>query len=196
MGVGLFYLFRAAKWREIERWIAVIIWINIGVDLAGNTLSKFDIESQQIYNVTTVLEQVLTLWVYWIYSRYSAMKKVLIALVFTLPILALAQSAFRSFQPVFNMETFVLSGIIVAVCSYFVLRNEVLNQQQHNKLIFFAMANLLYYTLMVSSMSALPLAYSISKDFGVKIKYLNDGAYALWSITLLIGLLWHPKKTT
>ncbi len=96
----------------------------------------------------------------------------------------------------FHAIPYVTSGFLLAVLSYFFLRERAIDSTVSPILVFaFGMANFIYYTLMISAMSALQLAQELSPDLADKIYTANDIAYALWSLTILIGMIWQRIKT-
>jgi hypothetical protein len=58
----------------------------------------------------------------------------------------------------------------------------------------FSFANVIYYTLMTSTISSLPLAIEVSDSFARSIKAINDIGYILWSILISIGILWNRTR--
>ena len=89
----------------------------------------------------------------------------------------------------------VFTGLVLAALSYLHLRSISLNTAGQSLLIFyFGLANLIYLTLMISAMSALPLALKVDNTFATKIYSINLVGYALWSIILIIGILWKKQK--
>jgi hypothetical protein len=86
--------------------------------------------------------------------------------------------------------------LIVAILSYIHLRNMILEKTGDSIIIAaFSLANFIYLTLMISSISAIELAYRIDPEFGKLIYFLGNGiGYILWSIILIIGILWKKHK--
>lgn len=186
---------RATKSQGVSIWIGVLLVLNFTGDFVGVILLSKGFPNAGLYNTSTVIEQVITLWIYLKYSDsgYVVVKRVLIGLVIAM---ALSNTLFTGWNEGFHWETFILSGIIVAVVSYLEFRAIVLTGNIRNVILWFALANLIYYTLMVPSMSSVPKAYKISEVLSYNLKLVNDAAYIAWSIILSIALLWFPKSST
>lgn len=85
----------------------------------------------------------------------------------------------------------------MAAGSYLMLRDEIFKPRAFNHLfIWFILANLVYYTLMVSSMSSIPFAGQISVDLAASLKIINDVAYIFWSLLIAFGIIWSSKQIT
>jgi hypothetical protein len=90
---------------------------------------------------------------------------------------------------------YVWAGLVVALLSYLHLRSIALDEAGQSQIMFvFSLANLVYYTLMISAQSAVDLAWDLDVDFGKDIYLVNDISFALWSIILIIGILWNRKN--
>lgn len=95
----------------------------------------------------------------------------------------------------FHYVSNIITGLVLAALSYIHLRSVSLNTAgQSLPLLYFGSANLIYFTLMISAMSALPLAQRIDNDFAGSIYDTNLVAYALRSILIIIGILWKKRK--
>ncbi len=170
------------------------MWLNITMDLTANYVVGAWGENAFIYNIMTVAEQALILIIYYLSRRNHARRFSYLAGAVLIVLLGTSNKFMPNPPGEFNIETFVFSGILIAVFSYLELRRSVLNLKIDSIIIWFASANMIYYTLMVSSMSAQPLAQRISMKLAENIKYINDVGYMIWAILIAIGLIWSGKS--
>jgi hypothetical protein len=194
---GILGLYFSIKLYSYEKLIVGIIWINVVADLIGSIMAiKFSF-NEVVFNVSAPIEQVLTLYVY---SKGDKKKSVVyihrISMVLII-ILLLSNYVIIKNPYGFHYYTFIISGIIVAVFSYWQLKSLI--QQSHpwrSVILWFSGANLIYYSSMVSSVSSMPLANDISRNLAMSIKTINDVGYIIWSLLIAIGILWNKKKNT
>jgi hypothetical protein len=190
-GSALFYRRLAPH----ERLILVILLLNGSADIIGRMVSRMYEQNGIVYNVITPLEKAITFGIYLLNTR-SKRGKMLNAAGMALT-LAISIAGFVILDPMpFHSEVYIGSAFILAVGSYYHLREMATDKAMASGTLFaFALANLVYYTLMVSSVSALPLALEISNSFASQIFMGNDLAYSLWSIIIFIGIAWNKTRT-
>jgi hypothetical protein len=180
-----------------EKLIVAIIWINVVADLLGSIMAIKYSFNEMVFNISAPIEQVLTLFVY---SKAGETRRLVNVhkISITLIILLSLSNYFIIQNPYgFHYYTFIFSGITVAVFSYTQLKFTIQqNVPWRSVLLWFSGANLIYYSLMVSSVSTMPLAYDISKDLAISIKTVNDVGYIIWSALISVGILWNKKKNT
>lgn len=153
------------------------------------------IQSGHVYNLLSPFEKILTVVVYMQSSngrRFIPLSKVGMGAIVLLSILGYLLGGVEN---KFHMEVYILTGFIIAILSYAFLRHLTLRKREFSIVIFcFGLANLVYYTLMISSMSAIPAALLISNEFAYKVLLGNDIAFTLWSLIILTGILWKRIK--
>lgn len=178
-----------------ERLIIVVLLMNASADITGNLASELDNGNGIVYNILAPLEKVITFAVYGLntITRKGRMINLIgIALVLLLSLFGFG--LYPAFD--FHFGIYIAAGLILAVASYFHLREMVNDRARFSGVVFaFSLANLIYYTLMVSALSAIPLALTISNDFAAQIYTGNDLAYSLWSLIILIGIAWTKIRT-
>jgi hypothetical protein len=169
--------------------------MNVLADGTSLLLSIHMDQTHFIYNILLPIERILTLSIYARHSTRSLEKKlhwIAMGLVIVL-------YGFGYWYYKFNdlhYASAITTGLILALLSYIHLKAFALDKTKGSVLIaFFALANLVYFTLMVSSISALQVALDISMDFAKTIGMGNLLAYSLWSVILIIGILWKRQET-
>jgi hypothetical protein len=194
---GLIYLFHYRNFNKKEKLIVWVIWLNILADIASYFIMHIpDHQTAFIYNVMTPIEKIIILIAYG-QNTFAAKRRPIYSwgILAVILLTALDISLINGFSS-FNVMGVVSTGMIVAFLSYIHLR-DVLNNRGGESKVFtlFCSANFVYYTLMVSSLSAVQLAQIVGgKDFASKVSYGNLMAYAIWSIILIVGLLWTRKN--
>lgn len=193
---GILWLLFQKKLSKTERVITLIIWLNIGSDLIAAKLSTEGITNGFVYNILAPIERILTVYIYIRCSNFLKSKYLhIIGLCAIILVSAISQIHAQDFSAFQNIS-FVIGGLVVSLLSYYHLRNITLGRAKDDFLIaLFAVANLIYYTLMSSSISAFYAALDVSRAFARDIYSINQFAYGLWAITLSIGLLWSKRKT-
>jgi hypothetical protein len=197
LAAGILYLFRYPTFRKPENLIVLVIWLNILADTASYFIMHLPFPNTHfVYNAMTPIEKIIILFAYG--QNTFGVKRcslhfagILAVVLFTAFDMIFINGFFE-----FNVVAIVSSGIIVAFLSYIHLR-DVLNGRGGESKVFtlFCSANFVYYTLMVSSLSAVQLALIVSDNkFASQVSYGNLLAYALWSLILIIGLLWIRKN--
>ncbi len=148
-----------------------------------------------VYNLFCPTEKIIIMVIYYLNSKITSVKQFNILGIIAFILISIGGYYFETVSGYIHIEVLVISGIITVGLSYLHLRQIVLDKAfSSTPIFFFGMANLIYYTLMVSSMSAIPVAYNISKPFAIQISIGNDIAYVLWSLTTLIGIIWNRTK--
>ncbi len=178
-----------------EQLILLILLFNIFIDAVGYFMILIERDTHTIYNVLLPLERSLTLLIY----SFNEQGKLRVRMhQFGIVCVLLSFGAGMVYHPhltEFNSLGNVLSGLVLAALSYIHLRSISLNTAgQSPTLFYFGLANLIYFTLMISAMSALPLAQKIDQVFASKIYAINLVSYALWALILIIGILWKKQR--
>lgn len=193
--VGVFATFFYGVLSKNERWILLIIYLNIMADLISIYQGSQGVESGHVYNILSPIEKIITVVVYMHASsgrKFTLLNTIAMVGVVLLSILGYV---LKGLENTFHMEVYILSGFFIAILSYVFLRRLTLMKREFSIVIFcFGLANLVYYTLMISSMSAIPAALLISNDFAYKVLLGNDIAFTLWSLIILTGILWKRIK--
>jgi len=190
----LVFVVRIKKIRGWEWAIFLIIALNCIADLLVpymRDIFQKDYGSG-VYNGLAIVQRTLTLL---LYASNTRVKEERYLNYGALGLLILVNIGAGFYYPdFFTLYTFpyIFLGLVVAFCSYIHLRNMVLEKTGASVVIgAFSLANFVYLTLMVSSVSAISLAYSIDHDFGRLIYALgNHAGYCLWSIILIISIIW------
>lgn len=193
---ALVYVINLKKLSGWEWLILLIIGLNLSADFSANaSQTANEGYSGLIYNLLAPIQRVGTLLVYAFNSKLRLEKKVNFVGIVLVVIISLIAAFFYPEFNRFHRLPYILSGCVVAGFSYFHLRCIILDRASSSPIIAaFCLANFVYLTLMVSSQSAVEFAYKLDPGFG-KIIYLgNDIGYALWSVILIIGILWKKKQ--
>jgi len=152
-------------------------------------------DSHVIYNILLPAERVIILLIYAANELRRDQKQIhYLGIVLVLVITISGAAYYGSVVELHNISN-VLSGLVLAALSYLQLRSIAQSTAGQSRVLFyFGLANLVYCTLMVSAMSAFPLAMQIDPNFASNIISINLLAYTLWSIILIIGILWKKKQ--
>lgn len=189
------------KLRYLKRYeylILIIFLSNIVFDLIAINLGKQKINNSFCYNLLNPIELILTLIIYYNYFPSGNIKKILAISMSAFLLFAILNIIFiQNFFTEFDNYTFFIGGVIVSVFSYFVWRNEILNNviSPHNIILWFAAANFIYYTLTIPIMSAHNWLSFYSKDLAFPIYAINKVIYGIWAIIIGIGLIWKRQRT-
>ena len=177
-----------------EKLMTIVIWINVLADLIASYLADHYGSNGIVYNILTPLEKLLTLGIYYIYAPNRIFKKAIIGVSILILLISLIAFYFSSSSRVFHIQPFLWTGLILAILSYMLIRKYLTSKKDFNLLaVWFAFANLLYYSMVVSSLGAQSIAVSFSLELARLLGYGNDIAYSLWSLILLISVLWIKK---
>lgn len=181
---------------KIEQWIVLILFLNIFTDTTSYFLIHMEKGTHLFYNLLIPVERILTLIIYAVNEHGISRKRIHYSGTVLIGISAISAVFYYQNITGHHSMTNILTGFIGALLSYVHLRSIMLNTAgQSTTTFYFALANLVYFTLMISAMSALPLALQIGNDFASDIYDINLIGYALWSIILIIGVLGKSKKT-
>jgi hypothetical protein len=171
------------------------MFLNAAADLLANYIGMKFIYNGDVYNTVAPAEKLITLGIYIATAHTRTLNKyffVGMALVAGLSIWGYVKQTVPGF---FHSDVFVISGFIMAILSYIYMRQIIFNQAQpFTPLFWFSFANMIYYTMMVASISAMPVALLISNEFAMQIHFGNDLAYIFWSTFITFGILWNQKK--
>ncbi|MGB6035496.1 MAG: hypothetical protein WBG42_04460 [Cryomorphaceae bacterium] len=185
---------RLNRLRGWEWMVFLIIALNCAADLlVPYTRKSFETEySGIIYNSLAIAQRLLTLMIYAFNTRVKEERFLNYAGIVVLILASIGAHFYYQDYTSFYRVPYVILGLIVAICSYIHLRNMILEKTGVSMVIgAFSLANFVYLTLMISSVSAVGLAYNMDKDFGRLIYFLGNGVgYMLWSVILIIGILW------
>jgi hypothetical protein len=191
---GVAYLLKVKTLTKTEKLILLILSLNISVDVAADIISKRSGNTHILYNFLLPVERMLTLVVY--YKSESFIEKKRLQLSGVLIILIVFVIGYFRADSLRQLHSYsnIISAILTAILSYVHLRSIMLNQAGQSKVVFFfALANVLYFTLMPSAMSAFPLAFQISNSLAASMLHINLVAYTVWAILLIIGLPWKKR---
>lgn len=192
---GVIYGIRIKQLRSFERLILVILVANILTDVATYLVIHAGKQTHAYYNVLLPAERTITLLIYAFNEHGLRRKRIHYAGMAIVCLSYFWETVYSGNIADFHDVSNVVSGLVVAVLSYVHLRSVALNTAGQSIILFwFGLANLIYFTMMISAMSALPLALEIDNDFASDIYNINIAAYALWSIVLIVGILWKKQK--
>lgn len=168
--------------------------LNIVADVSSYLLLASGKGTNMLYNYLIPIERVLTLVVY-ICNEYRKRNKRLHLLGIFIIIGISVLDAFTKYDNFdFHHLSNVFTGILLAALSYIHLRSVSLNKAGQSVLIFyFGLANLIYLTLMVCAMSALPLALQISLEMANNVYSINLFGYGAWAVIIILGMLWKKQ---
>lgn len=188
------FVVRINKLRGWEWVVFLIIALNFVADLIV-PYTRYSLETESsgiVYNSLGIVQKTLTLMLYSFNThvkeeRYLNYVGIAVLIVASIG----AQFYYQDFTSFYRIP-YIILGLIVAICSYIHLRNMILEKTKPSLVIgAFSLANFIYLTAMISSVSAVGLAYNIDEDFGRLIYFLGNGVgYMLWSVILIIGILW------
>ncbi len=187
------------NFKKLDRWewlILLIIVLNIAADFSANYMhAQGNKESGMIYNLLSPIQHSAVLLLYTANSNFKLEKKLnLLGICLVLTVSIISVLYYPNLNQ-FHRLPYIISGCVVAGFSYFHLKSMVLERAGTIPVIVaFCLANFVYLTLMVSSQSAVELAYDLDPAFGKNIYLGNDIGYALWSVILIIGILWKTKQ--
>jgi hypothetical protein len=192
------YLIQIKKLKGWEKLVFVIIILNFTADFLA-LVSPHIFEkgySGIIYNILAPVQRILTLMLYISNTNVKEEQYLNYGGIVVLILVSLGGHFYYQDFNDFHQVPFVILGLIVAILSYIHLRNMILEKTAASIVIAaFSLANFIYLTLMISSVSAVELAYNIDHEFGKLIYFLGNGiGYVLWSIILIIGILWKKQK--
>jgi hypothetical protein len=192
------YVIQIKKLKGWEKLVFVIIALNFTADfLACFSPHLFEKEySGIIYNILAPVQRILTLMLYSSNTNVKEEQYLNYGGIVALILVSLGGHFYYQDFNEFHRLPYVILGLIVAILSYIHLRNMILEKTAASIVIAaFSLANFIYLTFMISSVSAVELAYNIDHEFGKLIYFLgNEIGYALWSIILIIGILWKKQK--
>lgn len=178
---------------KTERLILIVLYLNLIADIVGPHLEKD--ANGYLYNIITPIEKIITLILYAAVSTTRKHKIFNLTGIVVIIVLSILGYFVRFSAETFHFEVYVVSGFVISILSYLFLRKLALRKEQFSTVILlFGMANLVYYTVMVSAVSAMPIARKHSSVFASDLFTINDIAYSLWSLTILTGILW--KRVT
>lgn len=180
----------------LGRIIVLLLLLNLIADVWAAFLWLDYQTTVHVYNLFNPIEQLITVATYGLYAK-PKVNKVYVASAVVILSFHLFDAFWLSPKDSFHFPAFIFSGILIAILSYFSLKQCLREKEEFRSLFFwFSLANLFYYTLMVSAMSALPLAQKISYEFAAIILQLNYICYACWALTLTFGMIWNRLKTS
>lgn len=192
------YLIRIKKLKGWERVVFLIIFLNGCADIMASVgLQLFEKEySGIIYNILAPVQRILTLMLYSSNTHVKEEQYLNYGGIAVLIMVSIGGHFYYQDFNDFHQVPYIVLGLIVAILSYIHLRNMILEKTGDSIIIAaFSLANFIYLTLMISSISAIELAYRIDPEFGKLIYFLGNGiGYILWSIILIIGILWKKHK--
>jgi hypothetical protein len=187
---GAIYAFKFSKLNSSERLIAVILFMNIVADTAAYFLIHGEMGYQYIYNLLLPLERIIALVVYAKNENTKRAKSIYglgMAVIMAVYIVGyFSVDLFTEFHYVSN----TITALILTALSYLHLRTISSRKVESSRIvILFTAATFMYSALTVSAMSA--------ASFGAQIDFnffnINLYAYSLWSIILIIAILWNKK---
>lgn len=192
---GLVSVYFYRKLTFSERFIISVIYLNILADLLAQYLATRGIYNGDVYNLICPLEKVIILAVYYQNTFKNRIRKYYIIGVIAIIFLSSLGYIFNKNSGSVHIEVYLISGFVIAILSYLQLRQMALeNARASTPIFWFGMANLIYYTFMISSISASPLALTISEEFARQILLGNDIGYISWSIITTTGIAWKQTK--
>jgi len=176
-------------------WILAILIANAFTDVTSYVLIHMERETHVLYNLLIPVERSVILFIYAANEYEQERKRIYYfgaaAVWFSFAVSTLTLGSLSELHYVSNIVT----GLVLAALSYVHLRSVSLNTAgQSVVMLYFGLANMIYFTLMISAMSALPLAQQIDLGFAVGILSLNTVAYGIRIILLIIGILWKRPK--
>ena len=192
---GILYCINFRRLYGIERWILAVLILNIATDTASYFLIHMERPTHAVYNVLLPFERGLILLIYAANSHGREQKLVYYIGAAAVLLTYAGSTAFNGGISELHYVSTIVTGLILAALSYVYLRSVSLNTAgQSTTMLYFGLANLIYFTLMISALSALPLAQRIDNTFASTIFNANLMGYTLWSILLIIGIPWKRRK--
>jgi hypothetical protein len=190
--IGLVFLNRL---HSFEKLIVLNVWINISADIIASAFVIKGMTSEMIYNISAPIEQLVTLFIYNNGVNTLKLRNIHFGTMCLIFLLSLSNYFLMKNPYEFHSYTIIFSGLTVAIFSCLQLQFTISRLKPWLSVIFwFSFANVIYYTLMTSTISSLPLAIEVSDSFARSIKAINDIGYILWSILISIGILWNRTR--
>lgn len=187
---GVIYAVKFSKLNSSERLIAVILFMNIVADTAAYFLIHCEMEYQYMYNLLLPLERIVSLVIY-AKNENTKKGKTIYGLGMALIAAVYFVGYFRNDMVTeLHYVSNTIAALILTALSYLHLRTISSKKDESSRLvILFTVATFVYSSLTVSAMSAASLGDQIDFNFF----NINLYAYALWSIILIIAILWNKK---
>lgn len=180
-----------------EKLILVILLMNVSADVTADIMDNIYTKTGIVYNILTPMEKVLTMGIYVLNTKTTRSRWIYAVIaVITLIISTIGFLAYKSVMDL-HVITIIASSIFVAAASYYQLRELAMDRASFSAvMVGFSLANLIYYTVMISSISSLPLAIEISNDFAKIIGTVNLIGYAMWSLIIFTGIIWKKNSSS
>ncbi len=191
---GVIYGVKFSKLNSSEKLIALILFMNIVADTSAYFLMYCEMESKYMYNILLPLERVVSLLIY-AKNENIKKKRIIYGLGMVLILVVYCVGYIRNdIASNLHYVSNTITALIVAALSYLHLRFISKVEDQNTRLVtLFTFATFIYSAITVSAMSALPLALQIDNSFAAALYNINLIAYGLWSIILIIAILWNKK---
>lgn len=193
--VGLVGLFKLSQLNFSGKLILVLVWQNFFVDLYATYLADSGFYNIWVYNIHLPIQYSLTLFIY--STLFEKKKRSIIYLIIPIVILFAMLNGLFIQQNLFNTYTIFLSGTFIAIISYLLLRDYVVEESNlfSNLSFWFIAANFIYFIISINTLNSMPLAVEVSSETAKKLLAINYFAYILWSILIGTGFIC-LKKTT
>lgn len=191
---GICYAIRFKELQSLERLIFLIIILNIIADTTSYFVMHNGTHTNLFYNVLSPVERALTLLIYARNVHISWHKKIFYTgMGLVVALYVYCYFYYDSMTSLHSLSN-VITGFVLSMLSYFQLRTISIGNAGQSRIVFyFGLANLIYYTLLISAFSAFPVALEIGDVFASKILIVNHLGYTAWAIILIIGILWKKK---
>lgn len=194
LAVGILGITRYSRLHNSIFSILMVILVNLLADLIANYFAHKYGDNTIVYNISTAIEQELTLLILYSLARSKGQRKVILVTMIIFPILSITNLLFVQKSSNFNSFTYISTGLAIAFFSYIIIKERLDDIYLFRSMVFwFTIANFIYYTIVSVVFSVLPFAIDVSYEFGNDIMHVNYVSYIIWSTLLAIGFIWSKK---
>lgn len=195
IAAGIAGLSRINFYIKGELLIIAVVFINIIVDLLGTYMAFYSIDNLWCYNISSTIENTFILILFSLNTNPLKSKMIKSVLILMLVFSIVNMFYIQKYNNL-NTYTFIPASLFIVYLSYSSLLSLINTEAMYSNLLFwFSLACFIYYSLMITVLSALPLALEVSYSLALALKQVNNIGYMLWSVLLLSGFLWTRKKT-
>lgn len=182
------------KLQKVELTIGGLLVFTLIMEIIAFTYStRLSKSNLWIYNIAMPIIQASSIL---IYANMVAGKQRKFFQGTSIIYLIAASCNFFGLQGANQLNTFTIlpMGILLVLASYFLLRKDLLTTNiRTNPTIGFMAGNLIYYTLSITALAAIPLLIKLDMKQALNFKYINDASYSLWSICIATGIVWKKR---
>lgn len=190
------------RWRVLnvaERLVILVVALNATADLLAILIDDDDnTYNHFIYSVATLIESLVSFAIYGMVIKKKAFRWAISAAGLSLFLFALINlTAIQGFS-IINTYTFIPGSILLVIASYYMLRLTVIDGDldSNNLVLWFALGTLIYYTTVIPVVGLVPWLDELNPQLNDALfTNINAGAYLLFLLLIIGGLIWKTKKS-